>query len=54
MTEEEKMEYLGKLRRFRVGRLHYALERIVKTFNQILPFVPAPKYDYVRGIRLSD
>lgn len=54
MTEEEKKEYLGKLRRFHVGRLHYALERIVKTFNQIFPFIPAPKYDYVRGVRLSD
>ncbi len=53
ISEEKKKEYIGELRRFHVCRLHYALERIVKTLNQIFPWVSAPKFDYVSGIKSS-
>lgn len=53
MSEEMKKKYLKRLRMKGGFLLYYVLERSVKTLNQLFPFIPAPKYDYVKGIKLD-
>lgn len=52
MSDGKKKEYLAKVRQLGASKCLYALERIVKVSNQIFSFVPAPKYDYVDGVKL--
>ena len=53
MSKTKKEKYLKKIKHFGAKRIHYYFERIVKSLNQIFPFIPAPKYDYVKGIKLA-
>jgi len=53
MSREKKKEYKEKLRMKGGKFFHYVLERIVKALNQIFPFIPASKYDYVEGVKLD-
>ena len=49
MSNEKKREFFKKNRHLGVDRPYYFLERTVKILNQLFPFVPAPKYDYIEG-----
>lgn len=53
MSESKKKECIAQIKRLGANRLLYSLERVVKVLNQILPFIPAPKRDYVEGVKLT-
>lgn len=53
MSESKKKECITQIKRLGANRLLYSLERVVKVLSQILPFIPAPKRDYVEGVKLT-
>lgn len=53
MSETKKKESVVHIKQLGANRLQYVLERVVKILHQMFPFVPAPKFDYVEGIKLT-
>lgn len=51
IDEKEAQMLLRNLTSFGVKPLNYCFERIIKTLNQVLPFLPSPKADYVSGVK---
>lgn len=52
MDKRKKKQAIGKLQKYGVSRAAYCFERLIKTTHQIIPCLPAPKYDYVKGERI--
>ena len=53
MSKAKRKNVFAQIKRLGANRLLYSLERVVKVLSQILPFIPAPKRDYVEGVKLT-
>lgn len=53
MSREKKLAVICRLSHYGVNKWAFIFERLVKTLQQMLGFIPAPKYDFVLGQRIG-